>query len=327
MITIVGGSFTRFHKGHQKMLDAAVATGNHIIVGLTTDQYLKSHKAYGAPSYSARKKRISAYLSRKTQDFEIQPLESGNGNADREPDYGCIVVSPETRRQAERINAIRASRGLKELQIITVPMVLAEDLFPISSSRIMSGEIRPSGSRVNPVSIGISTMNQVKVKGLERFVSGIMRNYSIILNQEYTLASSQPFSEDTVSYAIKRSMSALASRDYGIGIESGLFRDHVTGNVIDIHVCAVMDRYSRLTIGQSSGFQVPEQIVSGVKSGLTESQAYVQAFNSRDPGSESGIVGILSAGRVTRMDLVYECVRNAFIPRLEPSYYGLDQKL
>ena len=327
MITILGGSFTRFHKGHQRMLDAAVATGNHIIVGLTTDDYLKSHKAYGAPGYNARKRRISEYLSRKTQDFEIQPLESGNGNAETNPEYGCIVVSPETRRQAERINAARTLRGLKELQIITVPMVLAEDLFPISSSRIMAGEIRPSGSRVNPVSIGISTMNPLKVMGLEKFVSRIMKNYRIVRNEDYSLASFQPFSEDTVSYAVKRSLSALGSRDYGIGVESGLFRDHVTGNVLDIHVCVVVDRYSRLTIGQSSGFQVPEQIVNGVKIGMTESQAYANAFSSHDPSQESGIVGILSSGKVTRMDLVYECVRNAFIPRLGPSYYGLDQKL
>lgn len=327
MITVLGGSFTRFHKGHQKMLDAAVVTGNHIIVGLTTDEYLKSHKAYSAPSYEVRKRRIASYLSRKTGDFEIQPLDSRSGNAETSPDYSYIIVSPETRKQAERINAARISHGLKPLEIITVPMVLAEDLFPISSSRIIAGEIRPSGSRVNSVTLGISTRNPQKVNGLDRFVSRIMKNYAIEKDESYSVPTDQPFSEDTAAYAVNRAMSALGSRDYGVGIESGLFRDKVTGKVLDVHICAVIDRYSRLTIGQSSGFQVPDSIVRGVKSGMTESDAYVSAFSSPDPGRESGIVGILSAGRVSRADLVYECARNAFIPRLEPSYYGFDEKL
>lgn len=327
MITVVGGSFTRFHKGHREMLKTAVDTGNHVIVGLTTDEFLRKHKAYDAPPYHLRRRRIVNYLQNIGGDFEVKPLETKGGNADTSPDYEAIVVSQETVKQAVAINEARMKRGLRPLRIITVPIVLAEDLFPISSSRIVQGEIRPSGRRIVPVKIAVSTGNPLKVEAVEKFLWKLMKNFQVTRNQNYVTETQQPLGVDTQINAVKRAMAALGSGDYGIGIESGLYRDPVTSLIMDIHYCAVVDRYSRITVGTGSGFQIPDPIVSGVKSGLTESEAYIKYFDGEDPGASTGIVGVISSDKVTRLNLIYEAVRNAFIPRIAPGFYGFDQKL
>ena len=326
MYTILGGSFTRFHKGHKVMLEAAAATGKHIIIGLTSDSYIKSHKHYPTRAYAARKRSIERFLSGLTRNFEILPLESRNGNTETDPDYSTIIVSPETASQAEIINRTRVSAGLKPMEIITIPMVLAEDLFPLSSRRISAGEIRSSGARISPVDVRISTNNQLKLSYVERFLRSLMKNFQVSMNTDYEIPGDQPLGSDTTSYAVKRAIQALGSGDYGIGIESGLYRDGTTGKILDVHYCAVVDRYSRITVGTSSGFEIPQKIVQNVKEGLTESQAFRKVYGVSDPGTTSGLVGIQSGERVTRSELITEAVRNAFMPRTSPSYYGLDRK-
>jgi pantetheine-phosphate adenylyltransferase len=55
------------------------------------------------------------------------------------------VVSDETRPGALEINETRKKNGLKTLEIISIPLVLADDQKPISSTRIKKGEIDKEG--------------------------------------------------------------------------------------------------------------------------------------------------------------------------------------
>jgi pantetheine-phosphate adenylyltransferase len=62
----------------------------------------------------------------------------------------AIVVSQETKPRAEEINKIRAQRGLKTLEIVEIPLVLAEDGTPISSMRVRYGEMDVHGKLKKP---------------------------------------------------------------------------------------------------------------------------------------------------------------------------------
>ncbi len=326
MITVLGGSFSRLHKGHKQMIAAAFNTGNKVIVGLSTDDYLKHNKAYEGYTYNRRKKALDRYMSKFGKDYQILPLDTSSGNTTTRSEYTAIVVSRETLHVAETINRRRIENKLEPLEIISVPIVLAEDLFPLSSSRIISGEIRASGTRVSPVRIGVATRNKLKQTTAADFFGGLMKNYSVEQVRDYELETDQPFGDDTTGYATRRAMEALKDRDYGIGIESGVRRDPVNGKYIEHHVCVVVDRYSRVTMGTSSGFELPEDIVTLMKDGMDESKAFHALYNKDGIGKKGGVIGEFSSGKLLRSELIRESLRNAFIPRLAAEYFGLDRK-
>ncbi len=326
MITVLGGTFSRLHKGHKLMLQYAFNTGNKVIVGLTTDEFLKHNKSYKGYSYASRKRTLERFMSTLGTDFEVLPLDTRAGNTETSPEYVAIVVSKETKKSAEAINRKRIANGLNKLEIITVPVILAEDLFPISSTRIISGEITTHGKRVRPVRVGISTSNDLKKSSLETYLSTIMKNFSVEVNSDYELDSNQPFGADTYRMAVKRAISALSDRDYGIGIESGIFRESITGKHLDIHVCAVVDRYSRITLGTSSGFEIPSDIISLLKQGEEESSAFESLYGTEAIGKHEGVIGAFTEGKLKRTNLINESIRNAFVPRIGAEYFDFDQK-
>ncbi|HLH86627.1 MAG TPA: pantetheine-phosphate adenylyltransferase [Thermoplasmataceae archaeon] len=323
MYTVVGGTFNILHKGHKQLLKAALGTGNTVIIGLTTDDYLRSHKVYRGRSYRSREKSLKRFLDRENGKYRIVPLESSLGNTESATDYSHIVVSPETAERAERINKIRISKGLSPISVIVVPYTLAEDLFPISSTRIVAGEISPSGKRRKAVSIGIETSNKLKLDAARKALSGILKNYEVQAVNPPEEFSKQPIGNDTILSSIDRAVRSLSNRDYGIGIEAGLFRDTVSGGSYDFHVCTVVDRFGNVTRGYSSGFQIPGSLAEDIKLGMSLSEAVFSKYNISGIGNREGAVGLFSRNTVTREDLIVESVRNAFIPRLSPEQYGL----
>jgi pantetheine-phosphate adenylyltransferase len=321
--TIVAGSFGIFHKGHKELLRTAASQGDPVIVGVTTDKYVRSRKSYSIASYSERSRAVGNFLSTLGADFEVHPLDEKFGNSTDNPDYRTIVVSPETYSNAMEINRVRTSKGLQPLYIVKVNYVLGEDLFPINSTRIAAGEITRNGRRINPVQIGIATGNELKTESLKNALKGIMKNFQVDVESDYTLSTDQPIGSDTVSLAAQRARVSLGNRDYGVGIESGIFVERISSMSFDFHVCAVIDRYSRITFGFSSGFQVPDNIVELVKEGYSESLAFQKLHGVEYIGKREGIIGILSRDQVNRSDLIIESVRNAFLPRISPEHFSV----
>ena len=322
MITVVGGTFAHLHPGHKKLLRAAVDTGNSVVIGLTTDAYLSENKTYYGRSYSLRKRNLTRFMNTMTGDFEILPLGSKDGNTIIRPDYEAIVVSPETVPRAEHINRERIRAGLNPLKIIKIPYVLAEDLFPISSTRIINGEIDTRGRRVTTIRVSISTRNSLKETAVKSYFSTIMKNFEISRYEKYRLETEQPFGDDTIRMATDRAMAGLTDEDYSIGIESGIFYNRVNNSYMDVHYCTLIDRYGRITTGKSSGFEIPENIMGLVKQDKTISTAAEKAYGVSNVGEKDGIVGVISDGKLKRIDLIREAVRNAFIPRFNPEYYS-----
>lgn len=321
MITILGGTFAFLHPGHKALLKAAAETGNKVVVGLTTDEYLISNKRYGKIPYEEREKRVADYLESLDAIFEIVPLDSREGNSQTGREYDCIVVSRETEGRARRINMARAKNGLKPMRIITVPFVLGEDLFPISSTRILGGEIDENGKRLVPVRIAVATHNPLKLKSVEKIFKSIMSNVVVEQNADYRTEVDQPLVDQTLELANERALFALSDYDYSLGIESGLFRNHLTDTYFDFHCAVMVDKMGTVTTGFSSGFQIPKSVMAEVKRGLNLTSATEKLFGVKEAGYKEGLVGILSGGKVNRVDLIEESIRNALIPRMTARDY------
>lgn len=162
---VCGGTFDGLHKGHEALLAKAFAIAENVTIGLTTDFYVTMHKQVQKElpkdesvvkfqTYIQRKEALEQWLKRHgwLRWTEILPLDDTYGNTVPPAGlhYDAIVVSSQTRPVATTINKLRKSAGWPILDIIEIPMVLAEDGKPIASKRLRNKEIDRTGHIIMP---------------------------------------------------------------------------------------------------------------------------------------------------------------------------------
>jgi len=144
----VGGTFDRLHNGHRALLTKAFEVGSEVLIGLCSDEMVKE-KPYASQvaSYGERLKALERFLEEKgfKERAKIVMISRPEGLLLEDPSIEALVVSEETKPRGEEISRERVKRGLPPLTIVVVPMVLAEDGKPISSTRIRAGEIDEHG--------------------------------------------------------------------------------------------------------------------------------------------------------------------------------------
>jgi pantetheine-phosphate adenylyltransferase len=141
-----GGTFDHFHDGHLALLRKAFEVGERVYLGVCSDEMVQSKGCHVQPLGQRLGRLLEAVFTEFGEErAEVVVIRDPYGPAVSDPELEAIVVSPETRVRAEEINRIRRERGLRELQILEIPFVLAEDGKPISSTRIRRGEIDPRG--------------------------------------------------------------------------------------------------------------------------------------------------------------------------------------
>jgi pantetheine-phosphate adenylyltransferase len=144
----VGGTFDEFHRGHKVLLLKAFEIGEHVLVGLCSDEFArKMGKPHVTDSFEKRLKELKSFLQslNLSEKAEIVPLNDPYGVTVTEECIDALVVSEETERTAVVINRKRVEAGFPELKIVTISMVPAENCKPISTTRIRDGEIDREG--------------------------------------------------------------------------------------------------------------------------------------------------------------------------------------
>jgi len=144
----LGGTFDEFHRGHKVLLMKAFEIGEHVLIGLCTDEFVeKMGKPHATASYEERLKELRASLKAwgLSDKAEIIPLNDPYGITVSDTCIQALVVSEETEKTALKINQKRSEAQLPPLTIITISMVPAENCKPISTTRIREGEIDREG--------------------------------------------------------------------------------------------------------------------------------------------------------------------------------------
>ncbi len=143
----LGGTFDKFHIGHERLISAAFQMGHKVFIGVTTDTFVRTlEKHHPMQPYTSRVKTLKMFLRTKRwlSRAIIVPLNDPFGPAAR-PGIEALVISPDTLASAKKLNLHRTEMALSVLKIHTVPISRAEDGGPISSTRIRNGEIDRSG--------------------------------------------------------------------------------------------------------------------------------------------------------------------------------------
>jgi pantetheine-phosphate adenylyltransferase len=152
-VVLIGGTFDEFHKGHRALLFKAFEVGEHVMIGLSSDELAeKLKKNHLRAPYEQRLEELKNFLRKQgfLKRAEIVPLDSPYGVTLSTTVAQAIVVSRETEPCTFDINEKRRARGLPPLKVVVIDMVPAEDTIPISTTRIRHGEIDREGRLLKP---------------------------------------------------------------------------------------------------------------------------------------------------------------------------------
>jgi pantetheine-phosphate adenylyltransferase len=300
-ITIVAGTFGYLHTGHKLLLDAAVKTKNFVMVGITTDEYVKRAKAYKVKSFEERSKAVIEYLNKKHCKFMIKPLNNNSGDSTNNPDYDTIIVSTETKFSAANLNNKRLQNNLDPMKIICVETQVAEDYFAISSSRIALGEINTSGRRIIPLNIVLIHANIMEEHVLQQLVRKEFYDHKINFRTKNIQREIFP----DIREVLRSTTGDLKDSDYCLI----LFYEKVIGDgsstpMLHIH-SIILDRSGKISEGRSSGIEFSKPFYDDYIRGRLVLQSN-KLLNEK-----------------IKKRMIKEAINSCLIPRLRPRDYDL----
>ena len=133
----LGGTFDIIHKGHMALLTKAFSISSHVIIGLAGDELVAKKGKKIINNYSKRLESLTSTIQQNfpNSSYTISKLENDFGPAAIEGKVDALVVSEETSNKGDILNKLRQKRNLPLVDVVIVPMVLAEDGSRISTTK------------------------------------------------------------------------------------------------------------------------------------------------------------------------------------------------
>ncbi len=314
----LGGTFNVLHLGHKALIDRAFEVADSVVIGITSDAFASKTKRMVVP-LEDRLRTLHSYLSSKSKPWTVVTIEDEFGSATYNHLLTDLVVSEGTLTNAKKINQVRKQRGVNPIKLHVVAHVLADDFIPISSSRVLAGEIDLEGHLKRPLAVSVGSLNPIKLEAVRKVLSRIYSSLLIESHPSISGVAEQPIEEETIRGAIERATSALGDADLGIGIEAGVWRRDQ--GLFDIQFCAIIDKMGRVTLGQGSGFQYPPEVERKVEEGASVGETFKTLYGWDKEEKREGAIGFLSCGLLTRTELTEQAVLAAMIPRIRKELY------
>ena len=171
----------------------------------------------------------------------------------------------------------------------------------------------------------VGSENPVKINCVTHAVAEFWTEFRVTGINTDSQVGAQPKSEhEMYTGAFNRARQALekiAAANYGVGIEGGIV-DTETG-MWALAIVVIVDRHERSSEGQTGRFKLPEGVARLIREkGLELGAADDLFFGRSNSKQKEGAIGILSDGKITRLDLYKPAVIFALLPFLHPEYYN-----
>ncbi|MDX1373286.1 MAG: pantetheine-phosphate adenylyltransferase [Nitrososphaeraceae archaeon] len=149
-LVATGGTFDCIHQGHLNLLSESFRIGQKVIIGLTSDQFVRKYKVNIdiKHDYTERLENLNKVISINfpNRDYDVVRLDDEFGPILTSNEIEAIVVSEDTFEKISQVNKIRSLKNFKPLKISVIRMVNSRDGKPLSSTRIRNGEIDEYGN-------------------------------------------------------------------------------------------------------------------------------------------------------------------------------------
>ncbi len=170
----------------------------------------------------------------------------------------------------------------------------------------------------------VGSENPVKVGCVAAAITEFWPTARAVGGSTDSLVSAQPLSDhEMFTGALNRARQALEKTEgaaYGVGIEGGVLD---TADGMWAYAWAVVvDREGRIGSGQTGRFLLPEGVARLIRNeGLELGEADDRFFGRSNSKQQEGAIGILSDGRITRLQLYQPAVVFALLRFVHPEYY------
>lgn len=158
-VAACGGTFDRLHKGHEAFLKFAFSKAKLLIIGLTSDKFVKKYKKKkNISTFYKRKKDLKNFLEKEEffKKAKIIPIDDTVGpTVNNSEQIEAIIVTEDTLSRTELINRKRVEFGLQPLSVISMPVIKTGDV-KISSSLIRDKIMNINGDLILPDSLRAS---------------------------------------------------------------------------------------------------------------------------------------------------------------------------
>lgn len=150
-IVATGGTFDILHKGHYMLLLKAFEVGRQIIIGVSSDTYATQKQKKIINKYDIRQENLKKFIDKnfKKSNYSIYRLDDFYGPTVLTRDVQAIITTKSSLENCVKINRLRESKGMPQLEVILVPLVEDKEGKVISSTRIREGEIDINGNKLN----------------------------------------------------------------------------------------------------------------------------------------------------------------------------------
>ena len=169
--------------------------------------------------------------------------------------------------------------------------------------------------------------NPAKVQPVKEVAKAVFGGADVLGVEVPSGVSAQPTTEqETVQGALQRARNALLSgpADFGVGIEGGI--GTVGGMWFGFQWVAVVDPDGRIGLACSARFPLPDRLGQEVLGGREMSEAMDEMAGTRGIGRKEGVMGLLTAGRVTRSAAIAQALHFAFGALIGPLAEGGERR-